>query len=106
MSTGQFKVKIMAASLFIRKVKVSPSVFLAHAKTLETSLAKYPVRRVVCKTFTIPTGHLDATNEKLFTGQLPRRVVIGLVDNEAFTVVSGIIRLTLSTSSYQKLRCT
>ena len=89
MSTGQFKVKIMAASLFIRKVKVSPSVFLAHAKTLEKSLAKYPIRRVVCKTFTIPTGHLDASNEKLFTGQLPRRVVIGLVDNEAFNGAFG-----------------
>ena len=89
MSTGQFKVKIMAASLLVRKVKVSPSVFLAHAKTLEKSLAKYPVRRVVCKAFTIPNGHLDATNEKLFTGQLPRRIVIGMVDNEAFNGAFG-----------------
>ena len=89
MSTGEFKVKIMSASLLIRKVKVSPSVFLAHAKTLEKSLAKYPIRRVVCKTFTIPNGHLDATNEKLFTGQLPRRIVVGLVDNEAFNGAFG-----------------
>ena len=84
MSGANHKVKILAASLFIRKVKISSSVFLAHAKTLETSLAKYPIRRVVCKTFTVPTGQLDATNEKLFTGQLPRRLVIGMVDNEAF----------------------
>ena len=31
-----FKVKIHSAALYIRKVKLSPSVFLAHAKTLET----------------------------------------------------------------------
>jgi len=79
-----FKVKIVSAALYVRKVKLSPAVFLAHAKALETSLAKYPIRRVVCKSFTVPRGMLDTTHEKLFTGQLPRRIVIGLVDNEAF----------------------
>ena len=47
-------------------------------------MTKYPIRRVVCKTFTVPAGHLDASHEKLFSGQLPRRLVIGLIDNEAF----------------------
>jgi hypothetical protein len=70
--------------LFIRKVKISPSVFLAHAKALENNLAKYPIHRVVCKTFTVPTGNLDASHEKLFSGQLPTRIVIGCIDNEAF----------------------
>jgi hypothetical protein len=38
MSTGatQFKVIVTFASLLIRKVKISPSVYLAHAKTLES----------------------------------------------------------------------
>jgi hypothetical protein len=73
MSTGDhaFKVKITAAAMIIRKVKVSPSVYLAHAKTLELGLAKYPIRRVVCKAFTIPAGYLDVSQEKLFSGQLP-----------------------------------
>ena len=46
------KVQIVQASMFVRKVKLMPSVFLAHAKTLERSPAKYPIRRVVCKSFT------------------------------------------------------
>jgi len=79
-----FRVSIVSAALFVRKVKLNPSVYLAHAKTLETGMAKYPIRRVVCKTFTIPTGYRDVSHEKLFSGQLPVRLVIGCVDNDAF----------------------
>jgi len=70
--------------MFVRKVKLSPSVFLAHAKALENGTAKYPIRRVVCKTFTVPHGFRDISHEKLCSGQLPTRVVVGLVTNEAF----------------------
>ena len=34
------KVKMVSAILFVRKVKLSPSVFLAHAKALEYTTAK------------------------------------------------------------------
>ena len=79
-----FKVRILECKLYIRKVKLSPSVFLAHAKALEAGNVKFPIRRGVCKTFTIPRGNLDATQECLFSGQLPTRLVIGCVDNDAF----------------------
>ena len=39
---------------------------------------------MVCKTYTIPAGNLDGNHKKLFTGQLPTRLVIGRVDNDAF----------------------
>ena len=81
---GASKVQIVNASMFVRKVKLTPSVFLAHAKTLERGSAKYPIRRVVCKSFTIPQNYLDVSHEKLFSGQLPTRIVIGLVSNQAF----------------------
>jgi hypothetical protein len=55
-SANAHKVKITSAVLYVRKVKLSPSVFLAHAKTLENGTAKYPIRRVVCKTFMVPRG--------------------------------------------------
>ena len=47
--THTFTVKIVSAYMLIRKVKISPSVYLAHAKALESGLAKYPIRRVICK---------------------------------------------------------
>ena len=79
-----FKVRILDCKLYVRKVKLSPSVFLAHAKALERGNVKFPIRRVICKTFTIPRGNLDASQESLFSGQLPTRIVIGCVDNDAF----------------------
>jgi len=39
---------------------------------------------VVCKTFAVPQNYLDITHEKLFSGQLPTRIVVGLVNNQAF----------------------
>ena len=79
-----YKMKLIIAVLLVRKVPLSPSVFLAHAKALKFGLAKYPIKRVVCKTYTIPAGNLDGNHEKLFIGQLPSRLVIGCVDNDAF----------------------
>jgi len=49
--------RILSAVLYIRKVKLSPSVFLANAKVLERANVKYPIHRVICKTFTIPNGY-------------------------------------------------
>jgi len=78
------KVQIVQPSMFVRKVKLMPSVFLAYAKTLERSPAKYPIRRVLCKSFTIPQNYLDVSHEKLYSGQLPTRIMIGLVENRAY----------------------
>ena len=84
MGVAATKLAVTHASLFVRKVKLSPSVFLGHAKALENSSAKYPIKRVVCKTFAIPQNYLDVNHEKLFSGQLPTRIVVALVDNRAF----------------------
>jgi len=35
--------------------------------------------------YAIPQHYLDASHEKLFSGQLPTRLVIGLVTNQAFS---------------------
>lgn len=81
---ASFKVKILECKLFVRKAKLMASVFVAHAKALELGNMKFPIRRVVCKTFTVPRGNLDFSQENLFSGQIPSRVVIGCVDNDAF----------------------
>jgi len=56
---------------------------IVHA-SLERGTAKYPIRRVVCKSFTVLQNCLDVSHEKLFFGQFPTRTVIGLVSNRAF----------------------
>lgn len=74
----------MSCKMYVRKVKISPSVFVAHAKALEHGNMKYPVRRAIVKTFTIATGLLNFTQENVFAGQLPSRIVVAFVANEAF----------------------
>ena len=79
------KIKIEECKLYVRKVKLSPSLIVAHAKAFEVGNAKYPVRRVVCKTFTVSAGNMSASQENLFSGDLPSRMVITMVDNDAFS---------------------
>jgi len=80
MSANDHKAVIVKSILFVKKVKLSPSVALAHAKALENGTAKYPIRRVVCKTVIIPDVYYDVNHEKLFSG----RLVIGSVDKDTF----------------------
>jgi len=78
------KLVITYAAIYARKIKLSPSVFLAHAKALETASAQYHLKRVVCKSIAIPRGLRDSQHEKIFTGNIPTRIIIGLVDNAAY----------------------
>ncbi|XP_070800903.1 uncharacterized protein F54H12.2-like [Pituophis catenifer annectens] len=80
-----YKVQILAASLFVKRVKVSPGVQLGHAEALLNSNAKYPIDRVGMKVYSIPAGSLVCNQENLFLGQLPKQLVIGFVDNAAFS---------------------
>ena len=79
-----FKIRIVDCKLHVRKVRLSPSVFVARAKAFEKGNAKYPIKRTVCKTFTISAGNLDASQKSLFSGQLPTRIGIGCVPNRGF----------------------
>ena len=40
---GAYKVNIMVASLWVRKVKLAPSILMAHEKALMTRNALYPI---------------------------------------------------------------
>ena len=67
----------------------SDAVQLSHIRALQNSSAKYPIRRVEVKSFTVPRGTYSISKENLFLGQLPWRIVFGLVENEAFNGAIG-----------------
>ena len=79
-----YKATITQASLMLRKVKLNPAVALAHEKALERGNVKYPMKRVVVKTFTIARGMVSHIQDNLFLSQTPTRVVLGMVESEAF----------------------
>ena len=77
-----YKVHIEKAVLIVRRVTVNPSISVEHNKLLNSgSNAKYPLRRAVVNTFTIPQGTLSKVQDNIIQGQLPRRVVLGMVKN-------------------------
>lgn len=78
------KIVLLDATLYARKVRLSPSVLLAHAAALEQAPAKYSLTRVDLKTCTISAGLQDKTIDNLHLGQVPKRIIIGFVSNEAY----------------------
>ncbi|XP_063912035.1 uncharacterized protein F54H12.2-like [Zophobas morio] len=85
MSAGtKGKIQINNATLLVRRVKINPTVMLAHAKALELTTAKYPITRTEIKILTLPQGVLSKSLDNIFLGQLPKRVAICFVSNRAF----------------------
>lgn len=81
---GSYKSVITHAVLVIRKAKLNPAISLAHEKALMKGNAKYPIKRITIKTFSIPKGMLSHIQDNLFLSQTPTRVVVGLINATAF----------------------
>lgn len=82
--TEGYKVKMLQASLFIRKIKPNPAVLIAHSKALRLATAKYPIKRIITKVFGIPQGNMNIIQDNMFLGTRPNRLVIGFVDSRAW----------------------
>ena len=81
---SSYHVGIEEAVLEVHKVKVAPSGQLCLEEVLMASGAKYPLEHVVTRHFTLAAGSSTADVDALFTRQIPTKVIIGLVSNEAF----------------------
>lgn len=78
------KISILSMLLWVRKVKPTATVLNAINERLNSETAKFPLRRVEVKTFTIPQGTQSKITDHLFQGQMPKRIVLGFVENAAF----------------------
>ena len=63
---------------------MASAIILGHAAALKHTTAKYPIRRVDCKVLSIPRGFSSFTPDNLFLGHIPKRLVLVLVDTEAY----------------------
>lgn len=83
--TKEFKVIFETAILFIKKVKVSPGIQLAHAKVMESgTTAKYPYTTTGVRYFSVAAGLTDVSRDNLFLGVLPSKLFICLTSTSAF----------------------
>ena len=75
--TETLKVDILSTKLFVRKLKITPSLCLAHDRILQHKTAKYPIKREECKVIHLPQGQTSFAHDNLFLGQLPQIRVLG-----------------------------
>ncbi|XP_069615892.1 uncharacterized protein F54H12.2-like [Ranitomeya imitator] len=79
------KVQISQAALYVKRVQVSPAVQISHSQALLSATAKYAIDRTCMKVYSIAAGTQITNHENLFLGQIPKTVILGFVDNEAFS---------------------
>jgi hypothetical protein len=80
---NKYKTIIQEARLYVRRVEVLPKVERDSHMWSRTT-AKYPTRRVEVKTLTIAAELGSKIEHHLFQGQLPKRLIIGIVSNADF----------------------
>ena len=80
---NNYKVRIMEAYLYVRKIHPSPGVLLGHTQALSKMPAKFPITRKECKEIAIASGLRSVKKDNIFLGQLPKRVVVAMVDGDA-----------------------
>ena len=80
-SPGFSRVRVFFSGPSPSPVRVSK---YAHTEALNHTTAKYPINRVECTVFSAPRGNYSGNQPNIFQGQLPDRIVIGMVDSTAF----------------------
>ena len=83
--TAGYSIKLHDVRLLVRKVRASPGVLVGHQEALEKMTAKFPVLRKECKEIAVGKDILSVKKDHIFLGQLPIRVVVGMVDADAAT---------------------
>ena len=81
---ADYRVKLIDFYLKIRKVKISPTISMAHEVALKKGPAIYTIRRVECKSFIIPAENPSLRKDNVFNGLIPKSFVCGLVASAAF----------------------
>ena len=79
-----FKMKVLGAVLKVKKVHISLNAYLGITRALTKNIAKYLVRGVIIKSYSISAGSMSISADHVFRDVIPQRVVVRIVDNGAF----------------------
>ena len=78
------KLNIDEIYLDVCKVSVSPEVMMGHNAGLEVADSVYPFSRTDIRTFNIAEGNFGINLEDMWQGEVPSRLVVGMVKSQAF----------------------
>ena len=82
--TEKHKIEITHISLNVCHATLTSPMFLSHEKTLENNLALYPFWESQIKSFTILSGSESWSIDNCFSGYIPSKIVVGMVNHDAF----------------------
>ena len=81
----KYQVQITDAVLKVCYLDVNPSVVLAHNEQLAKSPAVYPFYKSNIKTFGISSGSLAFTQDDIFHGLIPNKLIVAFTSSKAYS---------------------
>jgi len=79
-----YRLQLIDCRFYMRMVETAPTLAMAFESQLLKTPAKIPIRRTEIKVHAIELGRQELPSTHLHTGQLPRRIILGLVRADAF----------------------
>ena len=86
----RYVLELMACKLYVKTVDLMDGLSLDIARRLNTNVARYGIRKTMLKSISLTEGRTEFSYA-LFTDELPRRVLIGMVANAAYNGNAGNI---------------
>jgi hypothetical protein len=81
-SNDEYKITIEEMKLYVRYVQVAPEILETHRKQFTTQMVKYPINMTAMRTHPVSAGMSAVSIPNLFSGRLPKSVVLCFLDNE------------------------
>ena len=79
------KINILESVLYVNDITIAPELMTAHNATLLKRKARYHYSTVEVKSFSVAANTHDINLNNVITGRIPKRVIIGFVDNSGYT---------------------
>ena len=79
-----YKIIIVDAILYVKKIELTPSVFNAINTVLNDKNAQYTIMRTTPKVFTVSRGQQSQHIDNAFLGDIPKRIAICMMDDNSY----------------------
>ena len=79
-----YKIIIVDAILYVKKIELTPSVFNAINTVLNDKNAQFAITRTTPKVFTVPRGQQSQHIDNAFLGEIPKRIAVCMMDNDSY----------------------
>lgn len=83
-NANEYRIKVHDVQLYVTCMDLTQSLNNAIARQLESSPAKYPMRKIETRNVYLDKGRVDLAHN-IFVNIIPRRLIIGFTPSDAFS---------------------